>query len=118
MRIALENERLTPRTRIVVRIFAVLACLPLLACNPTKIQKAARTGVAEFHRKLDEGDLPGIYRSTDPEFRIGSSERDFSALLDATTTFASSNEWNVRGLHGQHDGNHRDCSASATTALG
>ncbi len=61
----------------------VLSLLALSGCGMTASREPAEKAVAEFHQRLDRGDFTAIYNDGHPELKKASSEKDFTAFLEA-----------------------------------
>jgi hypothetical protein len=67
----------------VVVFFSIVATLAYVGCNPVKGMTAADQAVKDFHSKLDAADFKGIYDAAHADFKDASTEKDFTAILEA-----------------------------------
>jgi len=59
----------------------------LLACtNPFKAGQMSDASVADFHRKLNQGQFHDIYVNASPDFQKASSEKEINDLFNAIHT--------------------------------
>lgn len=71
------------RTMLPTCVLALATSLVLAGCNPAKSKEAATQAVMQFHQRLDNEAYAEIYRDAHPDFKKASTEKDFTALLEA-----------------------------------